>query len=203
MIEIVEEENKMQHYLSERIADFLLYQKIINTQEKEIYVYGIQLVISSVINLLICITISLLLNELVNGILFFILFSSLRRFTGGFHCKTFIMCNMIFSVIVTLVLLINGLFGTIFGEPVLFIITVFFCLTCILLFSPVYNKNKELTNIELKKFKIISIVVYTIHICFYLIFILFNVRLNIILIGDLIVAFMIVWGVINNKMTQK
>lgn len=193
----------MQCYLSERIADFLLYQKIINTQEKEIYVYGIQLVISSVINLLICITISLLLNELINGILFFILFSSLRRFTGGFHCKTFIMCNIVFSVIVTLVLLINKSFGYVFEKPVLFTVTVIFCLICILLFAPVYNENKELTKLEIKKFKIISIVVYTIHICFYLIFNLFNVRLNIILIGDLIVAFMIVWGVINNNMTQQ
>lgn len=193
----------MQHYLSESIADFLLYQKIINTQEKEIYVYGIQLVISSVINLLICIIISLLLDEFVNGILFFILFSSLRRFTGGFHCKTFIMCNMVFSGIVTLVLLINRLFGTVFGEPALFVVTILFCLTCILLFSPVYNKNKELTSIEIRKFKIISIVVYIIHLSFYLIAFFLNYKLNIIMIVDLVVAFMIIWGVINNKITKK
>lgn len=193
----------MQHYLSESIADFLLYQKIINTQEKEIYVYGIQLVISSVINLLICIIISLLLDEFVNGILFFILFSSLRRFTGGIHCKTFIMCNMVFSGIVTLVLLINRLFGTVFGEPALFVVTILFCLTCILLFSPVYNKNKELTSIEIRKFKIISIVVYIIHLSFYLVAFFLNYRLNIIIIVDLVVAFMIIWGVINNKITKK
>lgn len=41
----------MQHRLSECIADFLLSQKIIKKQEKEIYVYGTQLVISSIINL--------------------------------------------------------------------------------------------------------------------------------------------------------
>lgn len=41
----------MQHRLSECIADFLLSQKIIKKQEKGIYVYGTQLVISSIINL--------------------------------------------------------------------------------------------------------------------------------------------------------
>jgi hypothetical protein len=38
----------MQHRLSECIADFLLSQKVIKKQEKEIYVYGTQLVISSI-----------------------------------------------------------------------------------------------------------------------------------------------------------
>lgn len=190
----------MQHHLSQSIADFLLCQKIINKKEKEIYIYGIQLFLSSIVNLLICITISLLLDELANGILFFVLFSSLRRFTGGFHCKTFIMCNIVFSMIVTFVLLVNRFVGNIFGELVFFIATVFFCLMCIWLFSPVYNKNKKLTNIEIKKFKIISIVVYMIHIFFYfLILIIFNYRLNIILTGDLIVVFMILLGVVNNK----
>ncbi|OUP74625.1 hypothetical protein B5F08_11910 [Anaeromassilibacillus sp. An172] len=190
----------MQHHLSQSIADFLLCQKIINKKEKEIYIYGIQLFLSSIVNLLICITISLLLDELANGILFFVLFSSLRRFTGGFHCKTFIMCNIVFSMIVTFVLLVNRFVGNIFGELVFFIATVFFCFMCIWLFSPVYNKNKKLTNIEIKKFKIISIVVYMIHIFFYfLILIIFNYRLNIILTGDLIVVFMILLGVVNNK----
>lgn len=190
----------MQHHLSQSIADFLLCQKIINKKEKEIYIYGIQLFLSSIVNLLICITISSLLDELANGILFFVLFSSLRRFTGGFHCKTFIMCNIVFSMIVTFVLLVNRFVGNIFGELVFFIATVFFCLICICLFSPVYNKNKKLTNIEIKKFKIISIVVYMIHIFFYfLILIIFNYRLNIILTGDLIVVFMILLGVVNNK----
>lgn len=64
----------MQHRLSECIADFLLSQKVIKKQEKEIYVYGTQLVISSIINLLICITISLLLGELINGLIFLLYF---------------------------------------------------------------------------------------------------------------------------------
>lgn len=116
----------MQHHLSQSIADFLLCQKIINKKEKEIYIYGIQLFLASIVNLLICITISLLLDELANGILFFVLFSSLRRFTGGFHCKTFIMCNIVFSMIVTFVLLVNRFVGNIFGELVFLLRQYFF-----------------------------------------------------------------------------
>lgn len=194
----------MQHRLSECIADFLLSQKIIKKQEKEIYVYGTQLVISSIINLLICITISLLLGELINGLIFFAVFSSLRRFTGGFHCKTFIMCNVVFSSVVALALLSNTFLGKVFENYVIVMVTAIFNLICILLFSPVYNENKKLTYIQKRRFLISSIIVYAIHIAFYLtLLIVFDVKLNIIVIGDLIVSLMIIWGVINNIVMKK
>ena len=194
----------MQHRLSECIADFLLSQKVIKKQEKEIYVYGTQLVISSIINLLICITISLLLGELINGLIFFAIFSSLRRFTGGFHCKTVIMCNVVFSSVVALALLSNTFLGKVFENYVIVMVTAIFNLICILLFSPVYNENKKLTYIQKRRFLISSIIVYAIHIAFYLILlIVFDVKLNIIVIGDLIVSLMIIWGVINNIVMKK
>ena len=194
----------MQHRLSECIADFLLSQKVIKKQEKEIYVYGTQLVISSIINLLICITISLLLGELINGLIFFAIFSSLRRFTGGFHCKTFIMCNVVFSSVVALALLSNTFLGKVFENYVIVMVTAIFNLICILLFSPVYNENKKLTYIQKRRFLISSIIVYAIHITFYLtLLIVFDVKLNIIVIGDLIVSLMIIWGVINNIVMKK
>lgn len=194
----------MQHHLSECIADFLLSQKVIKKHEKEIYVYGTQLVISSIINLLICITISLLLGELINGLIFFAIFSSLRRFTGGFHCKTFLMCNVVFSSVVALALLSNIFLGEVFENYVTVIVTAIFNLICILLFSPVYNENKKLTYIQKKRFLISSIIVYAIHIAFYLtLLIVFDVKINIIVIGDLIVSLMIIWGVINNIVMKK
>lgn len=194
----------MQHRLSECIADFLLSQKVIKKQEKEIYVYGTQLVISSIINLLICITISLLLGELINGLIFFAIFSSLRRFTGGFHCKTFIMCNVVFSSIVALALLSNTFLGKVFENYVIVMVTAIFNLICILLFSPVYNENKKLTYLQKRRFLISSIIVYAIHIAFYLtLLIVFDVKLNIIVIGDLIVSLMIIWDVINNIVMKK
>ena len=194
----------MQHRLSECIADFLLSQKVIKKQEKEIYVYGTQLVISSIINLLICITISLLLGELINGLIFFAIFSSLRRFTGSFHCKTFIMCNVVFSSVVALALLSNTFLGKVFENYVIVMVTAIFNLICILLFSPVYNENKKLTYLQKRRFLISSIIVYAIHIAFYLtLLIVFDVKLNIIVIGDLIVSLMIIWGVINNIVMKK
>lgn len=168
----------MLHILSKRIA--FLVCKETDKLPFEIYVYGTQLVISSIINLLICITISLLLGELINGLIFFAIFSSLRRFTGSFHCKTFIMCNVVFSSVVALALLSNTFLGKVFENYVIVMVTAIFNLICILLFSPVYNENKKLTYIQKRRFPISSIIVYAIHIAFYLtLLIVFDVKLNI------------------------
>lgn len=168
----------MLHILSKRIA--FLVCKETDKLPFEIYVYGTQLVISSMINLLICITISLLLGELINGLIFFAIFSSLRRFTGSFHCKTFIMCNVVFSSVVALALLSNTFLGKVFENYVIVMVTAIFNLICILLFSPVYNENKKLTYIQKRRFLISSIIVYAIHIAFYLtLLIVFDVKLNI------------------------
>lgn len=90
----------MLNYLSRSITDFLLLKEIIKTEEKEIYIYGVQLIISSIINFLICIITSLLFGELLNGLIFFVAFSSLRKFTGGFHSRCLLICNIVFTMIV-------------------------------------------------------------------------------------------------------
>lgn len=194
----------MQHYLSECVTDFLLRQGIIKDEEKDIYVYGTELIISSIINLSICLFISILFKDFVNGLIFFISFSSLRRFTGGFHSKSFLRCNIIFAIIVVMTLLFNMFFSNIFDYVIVTVILIIFSLLSIVLFSPVYNDNKKLTEYERRLFLIKSVVVYLTHILVYfLLFIGIGLKLNIIIVSDFIVAVMIIWGVLNNGLIHQ
>lgn len=194
----------MQHYLSECVTDFLLRQGIIKNEEKDIYVYGTELIISSIINLFICLIISLLFKDFIDGLIFFISFSSLRRFTGGFHSKSFLRCNIIFAIIVVMTLLFNMFFSKIFDNVVATVILIIFSLLSIVLFSPVYNANKKLSKYERKLFLIKSVVVYLTHILVYfLLFIGIGLKLNIIIISDFVVAVMIIWGVLNNRLIRQ
>lgn len=191
----------MQHYLSECVTDFLLRQEIIKNEEKDIYVYGTELIISSIINLFICLIISILFKDFINGLIFFISFSSLRRFTGGFHSKSFLRYNIIFAIIVVTTLLLNTYLGYIIDYV---IVNVIFSLLSIVLFSPVYNDNKKLSEYERKLYLIKSVVVYLIHILVYfLLFIGIGLKLNIIIISDFVVAVMIIWGVLNNRLIHQ
>lgn len=115
----------MLNYLSRSITDFLLLKETIKTEEKEIYIYGVQLIISSIINFLICIITSLLFGELLNGLIFFVAFSSLRKFTGGFHSRSFLICNIVFTMIVVVALISNMLIGAIFaGTPMIVLLII-------------------------------------------------------------------------------
>lgn len=192
----------MRNYLSERVTDFLFLHGTIKKEEKDIYTYGVELIISSIINLLICLIISILFGDFVNGLIFFISFSSLRRFTGGFHSKSFLRCNMVFGIIVVITQLLNLM--DFLNNRIVSIVIILLIFLIIVLFSPVYNDNKILTKQERKNFLFKSIVVYLSHIIiYYLTFKLVNYRLNIILITDSLVAVMIVWGIINNRFVHR
>lgn len=194
----------MQHYLSECVTDFLLRQEIIKNEEKDIYVYGTELIISSIINLFICLIISILFKDFINSLIFFISFSSLRRFTGGFHSKSFLRCNIIFAIIVVTTLLLNTYSGYIIDYVIVNVILIIFSLLSIVRFSPVYNDNKKLSEYERKLYLIKSVVVYLIHILVYfLLFIGIGLKLNIIIISDFVVAVMIIWGVLNNGLIHQ
>lgn len=194
----------MQHYLSECATDFLLRQRIIKNEEKDIYIYGIELIISSIINIFICMIISILFKNFINGLIFFISFSSLRRFTGGFHSKSFLRCNILFAIIVVITLLLNMYLSYIFDCVIATVVLITFSLLSIVIFSPVYNDNKKLSENERKLYLIKSVVVYLTHILVYfLLFIGIGLKLNIIIISDFVVAVMIIWGVLNNGLIHQ
>ena len=134
---------------------------------------------------------------------FFISFSSLRRFTGGFHSKSFLRCNIIFAVIVVIALSINRYLSDVFDYAVFSVLLTVFTLLIIVLFSPVYNDNKKLTEQERKQFLLKSVLAYLIHILIYYLFLIFGIKLNIIIISDFIVAGMIVGGVFNNRLMYR
>lgn len=178
--------------LAVKIADFLLCQKSISADEEEVYVYGIKLIISDGINLLLCVIISLIMGELLNGLIYYLAFASLRRFTGGFHCQTFLRCNTVFSFIIFLGLLTDKLFV----NRELYVVLCFmilFSLVIIAKYAPIENINKRILPSDSIKFKALSLLVFMIHIALYTICVLvFNYCLNIIVICDFIVAMMMI-----------
>lgn len=189
----------MLHNMSEKITDFLLLKKSITFEEKDIYIYGVELVTSSVINLSICLIIGLCLDEFLNSVLFFVIFCSLRKFSGGYHCMTYLKCNILFSIIVLSSLLISKYVDGVENIPLMLTvmmitILVIFCL------APVEHPNKQIDKKENKKYKIISLGIVLIHIISYLFMLVgFNKRINIIIICDLFVAIMMIFGYIKDR----
>lgn len=86
--------------VASRIVIKMMQADLIEENESEEYVYGIQIILEKFISYLIIISIALVLHRCLEVLLFLISFSFLRKYSGGVHCKRFETC-LIISTIVT------------------------------------------------------------------------------------------------------
>lgn len=74
--------------LSNAYADALVSYGIITQDQKEIYTYGFTAFIVNIINYSIFLSLGICFNSVIETILFFLFYVSLRNIIGGFHAKT-------------------------------------------------------------------------------------------------------------------
>lgn len=84
--------------LSNAIADSLLKKNIMESKEREVYVYGFFIIISHIIFFLVTVLIGILFKIPFYAMIFFLSFSSVRGFTGGIHAKTEFLCDILSTV---------------------------------------------------------------------------------------------------------
>lgn len=96
----------MIHTLAKRMASVFVSCGIAESEDMDIYTYACELILSTAINLIICIFISVMFGRLLEGILFIVCFAGLRHFAGGHHAKHHWGCILTFSIILTVSLAI-------------------------------------------------------------------------------------------------
>lgn len=77
------------------IINYLIRKDVIR-DEIEIYQYGLEQLVSSFIGIFIILTISLATNRFIEGLIYLLSFIFIRKFTGGYHCKTYLSCKVSF-----------------------------------------------------------------------------------------------------------
>lgn len=86
------------------IVNRMIDNEIINSNEFDIYVYNLQIIVESLIIHVLLFVFAALIGHLVDLLLFMITFDWIRQFSSGYHCKTtggcialsFAMCAAIF-----------------------------------------------------------------------------------------------------------
>ncbi len=149
----------MEHKLSKHICNYLLSTKIINEEYIEVYIYGTELLLSFLISTSVILTIGLITNRFINTIVFLTVFTLLRRFTGGFHANTYLMCKL-FTIGTYLIVLFVSEKITITFVP--FLVLSLIGLIVICLWGPIEHPNKPITDFNKKRFKTISLLLYSI-----------------------------------------
>ncbi len=134
-------------YLAKRITEFFISYDVIKKEDREIYQYGNEIIISSLLDFFILLAFAIGFNDFVNVILFWIVFFILRKFGGGYHAGTYLKCKIVFSVNIFIVMIIMHDFKYVYNIYLLILMTVFSCVSIFLL-APVDNENKPLSETE-------------------------------------------------------
>lgn len=134
-------------YLAKRITEFFISYDVIKKEDREIYQYGNEIIISSLLDFFILLAFAIGFNDFVNVFLFWIVFFILRKFGGGYHAGTYLKCKIVFSVNIFIVMIIMNDFKYVYNIYLLILMTVFSCVSIFLL-APVDNENKPLSETE-------------------------------------------------------
>ena len=146
--------------ISDRIVQQLLKWKIIVQEEYEIYLFGVQQLISNILNVLSAIIIGLITREVLPCMIFLICFTAIRQYAGGYHASTRPRCYLLSMSVVAVVLAIIRYVTISFWLLVGLLII---ASLVILLLSPVDTENKRLDNIEQNYYRRKAIVIWGIE----------------------------------------
>ncbi len=159
--------------ISDRLTDILLEKNIIKDENREIYVYGLLAMFSTVINFFLILFIGIIIGLTIETLIYLFSFALLRSYCGGYHSKTQLSCAIDFTIIYGLSMAVYC-FLPVEYSMIFSMVAAGFCLILIFLLAPIEHKNRTFEGDEYIKFRFISriialsyfSIIYTISIFF-------------------------------------
>lgn len=148
--------------LSNRFVDILVLNDIVIDSEKEIYQYGLFIIISSLLTTMAAVGIGLIVGQLFEVVIFLLTFALLRMYSGGLHADTFKQCFVYFIGILGLFIFAKW---TITSLPYIVqaIFSTFAIVSSFILvfrYAPVAHPNAPLTETESIKYRQYSRIIW-------------------------------------------
>lgn len=143
--------NKLSNYLTEK----LLSNGTISDEDKELYIYGLFMLLSQIMFFIITCIFGLVLNCIIESIIFYIAFQLIRRYAGGYHASTETKCEILSTLSILVCIVVIRLSKTYDIQTILLIISIVSAV-CIFVFCPLDTPEKPLSDKEFKYFRKVS-----------------------------------------------
>ena len=138
-------------YLSDKLS------KIIEDENnKEIYTYGLEIILNALISYLLIIIMGALTGELIATVFYLICYSGIRLWAGGYHAKTHLRCILIFAFVYIFSIFVLKIFVR---ESSCIFYILFIDNFVIGLLAPASALDNPIPNTKVKELKMRSIVV--------------------------------------------
>lgn len=141
--------------MTQRIASFLVEKGAVPPEDADVQIYGLQVILSTTMNLIFALLLSLVVGQLLFGASLLAAFMLLRRLTGGYHANSYLGCFLSLQVMMLLGFGLQYLFvtilpvGAVYGMLIVSILLVF-------LLAPIDHVNKPSTPASRIKFRDLS-----------------------------------------------
>lgn len=143
--------------LSKIIFNSLFIEKTDTQEDVDVYQFALFIIISNTIYFFISLIVGILFSSIIEMILFYFSFLFLRVFSGGYHSKSEIKCELLSTVCIFLTGLIIWSSKSIILIRLILVLTSFLSCCMNFIFSPVEAEEKPLTKEERKKYRRISL----------------------------------------------
>lgn len=159
--------------LAEDIAFLLIKNKIVDIEERDIYIYGIEVILLNGGLLLVFLLISLLSGAMMNFWAYLVFFLPLRTFSGGYHAKTseccFVMSTVMYGISVAVTKFLPLLYLNFYWWTAGVISALI-----IFIFAPLINANNPLNEFQKKRNRIIVYSLLITDLVFFILCCIFN-----------------------------
>lgn len=140
-------------------------------ESQEICAYGIEITLSTIVNYILLLIIGIMFQSIISAIIFGVVFTTIRHYIGGYHCTTYLRCNLTFCGIFISVLLLGKILLNHINIST-FILILLWTGLGVWYLGPVENKYKPVTKKQLHHCHMIAKYIYivdgAISIIFYL-----------------------------------
>ena len=157
--------------IAESITQKLEKSNTIQSENREIYRYGLEQGFTIILNIVTIIIIGIVLKALPQSLLFMLFYSPLRSYAGGYHAQTATRCYA-YSIVIIVLILLAIKFAPITNLIHTFITIISFII--ILFLAPVQDHNKPLDKTEHRVYKFRTLNVLIIEFSLFILALYFN-----------------------------
>ena len=137
----------MIHNLSQKLTTTFIHHRIIDAEDREIYIYSFELLLSAVINLAVVVLLICLTGQVWGGVGFVLSFIILRQSAGGYHASSHFFCILSLTVIFAVFVTVMTFLPAGYYLPVI-LVSLAIGIPVIVRTAPVAHENKPLTGAE-------------------------------------------------------
>ena len=144
--------------LSTCLTEKLLSNGTINEEDKDLYIYGLFMLISHLMFFIIACVFGLILGCVFESVVFYIAFQFIRRYAGGYHASSVTRCDILSTLSILACIVVIRLSKTYDIQTALLIISAISAV-CIFVFCPLDTPEKPLTDKEFRYFRKVSLII--------------------------------------------